>query len=102
MCHTGILHRVAQLDSIFNVVIRRSFKLLSPAIKSHSMLVLKVFSHASNLVYSSTGCNEVYGFRHQKIYSEQDDLYANFIRDVKLAPELNRHLLEDVLFICTS
>ena len=27
---------------------------------------------------------------------------ANFIRDVKLAPELNRHLLEDVLFICKT
>ena len=43
MCHTGILHHVAQLDSIYNIVIRRSSKLLSSALQSNSLLIREVF-----------------------------------------------------------
>lgn len=101
MCHTGILHRVAQLDSIYNIVIRRSSKLLSSALQSHSSLVREVFSQSSRFVNFSLGYNTVYGSRHMKIYKDQDNLCANFIRDVRLAPELNASLNEDVLFVCT-
>ena len=61
MCHTGILHRVAQLDSIYNIVIQSSSKLLSSALRSHSSLVCEVFSQSSRFVNSSLGYNTVYG-----------------------------------------
>ena len=96
MCHTGILHCTAHLNSIYNVV-RRSSKLLSAALKSQSSLVRDVFAQSSNLGY-----NLIYGSRHKKIYSDQDVLCANFIRDVRLAPDENSRLSEDIIYVCTA
>ena len=42
MCHTGILHCTARLNSVYNIVVQRSSKLLSAALKSHSSLVRDV------------------------------------------------------------
>ena len=98
MCHTGILHCTAHLNSIYNIVIRRSSKLLSAALKSQSSLVRDV----STLTYTSQGYNLIYGSRHKKIYSDQDVLCANFIRDVRLAPDENSHLSEDIIYVCTA
>ena len=72
MYHTGILHCTAHLNSIYNIVVRRSSKLLSAALKSQSSLVRDVFAQSSNLGY-----NLIYGSRHKKIYSDQDVLCAN-------------------------
>ena len=50
------------------------------------------------LSYTSQGYNLIYGSHHRKlkIYSDQDVLCANFIRDVRLAPDENSHLSEDI------
>ena len=49
MCHTGILHCTAQLNSLYNIVVRRSSKLLSAALNSQSSLVHDVFVQSSTL-----------------------------------------------------
>ena len=54
-CHTGILHCTAQLNSLYNIVVRRSSKLLSAALKSQSSLVHDVFVQSSTLTYTSLG-----------------------------------------------
>ena len=64
MCHTEIFHCVAQLDSIYKIVIWRSSKLLSSAIHD-------VFSQSSRCVNTRIGYNTVYGSRHLKIYKNQ-------------------------------
>ena len=99
MCHTGKLHKVAH---IYNVVIRRSSKLLSSALQSNSLLIREVFHQSSKCVNTSLGYNAVFGYRHEKIYRDQDVLCANFIRDARLAPELNSALNDEIVFICTT
>ena len=53
MCHTGILHCTAQLNSVYNniIVVQRSSKLLPAALISHSSLVRDIFVHSSTLTY---------------------------------------------------
>ena len=43
-CHTGILHQVAGLHSIFNVVVSRSSKLLLSSLKSKSPVFIDIHS----------------------------------------------------------
>ena len=102
MCYTGILHCVAKVDSLFNIVLRRASKLSIIAMNSTSQVVCEVFSQSSALISSSLGYNAIYGYRHRKIYSLQDSLCVDFIRDVRVAPDLNLHLLDDIYLICTA
>ena len=69
---------------------------------STSQVVRDVFSQSSALIYSNLGYNAIYGHRHKKVYSLQDSLCVDFIRDVRVAPDLNSHLLNDIYFICTA
>ena len=106
MCHTGILHCVAKVDSLYNNVLRSASKLSMIAMNSTSQIVRDVFSQSSTLIYSSLGYNAIYGHRH-KVYSLQDNLCVDFIRDVRVAPDLNSHLLKLMtlvllIFICTA
>ena len=98
MCHTGILHQVTRLDSIFNVVFRRCSNLVLSALKCESQLVREVFAASSHLVYTALGYNSTFKSRHQKLYTEQDCLCASFIHDVRLAPDVNYHLLDEVFY----
>ena len=101
MCHTGILHQVAHLDSIFNIVFRRCSNLVLSALKCESQLVREVFAASSQLVYTTLGYNSAFKSCHQKLYTEQDCLCAAFIRDVRLAPDVNNHLLDEIFYVCT-
>ena len=73
------------------------------ALKYHgqSQLVREVFAALSQLVYTTLGYNSTFKSRHQKLYTEQDRLCAAFIRDVRLAPDINNHLLNEVFYVCT-
>ena len=99
-CHTGILHQVAGMHSIYNMVVTRSSKLLISALKSKSPVLLDVFTQSSTLAFTSLGYNKLYGHHHLKYYSDQESLCAGFICDVKFDPVLNNQLLDDVLFMC--
>ena len=59
------------------------------------------YSQSLNLVFISVGYNNHCGHRHIKCYSEGDLMCADFVRDVRLAPELNSHLEEDINYMCT-
>ena len=100
-CYTGILHSAAQLESSYNIVIVivicRSAKLASSALMSNSPLLIDVFSASQNLSFTSPGYNALFGCCHRKVYSDRGKHCAAFIRDVKLAPELNSHLLGEVV-----
>ena len=63
-CHTAILHLVACMHSLYNTVITRSHTLISVAVVSGSAVVADVFSESRNLVYTTTGYNNLYGHIH--------------------------------------
>ena len=65
---------------------------LAPIIQSQ--LVREVFAASSQLVYTTVGYNSTFKSCHLKLYTEQDHLCAAFIRDVRLAPDINNHLLK--------
>ena len=79
MCHTGILHCVAKVDSLFNIVLHRASKLSIIAMNYTSQVVREVFSQSSALISSSLGYNAIYGYRNRKIYSLHDSLCADFM-----------------------
>ena len=70
MCHTGI--QVVPLDSIYNIVICRSSKLVLSALKSQSQLLRDTFAASSHLTYTSSGYNSIYNSHHNKVYTELD------------------------------
>ena len=59
-CHTAILHRVAGVSSIYNMIITRCKKLVASARRVGSQLLRDVSSEASTLVYSNVGYNSYY------------------------------------------
>ena len=95
-CHTGILHSTAKLQSIYNVVVFRSAKLLASASGSTSYLISDLFSESACCAYSFVGYNTKYGYKHLKTY-----LCGSFIRDACSAPELNCHLDDDICYMST-
>ena len=95
------LHQGAQLDSIYNVILQRSSKLMLSAMKSQLQLVHDMFAASPYLVYTSAGYNSVCNSHHRKVYTEQDYLCAKFIHDVRLTPDQNNHLFGEVYHICT-
>ena len=99
--HTGLLHSTAKLQSIYNVVIFRSAKLLASASGSSSSLISDLFSESARCAYTFIGYNSIYGYKHLKTYSQCDGLCGSFIRDARNAPELNRHLEDDIYYIST-
>ena len=82
--HSAIVHCVAHVDSISSFVLSRFLSLLSTALSSPSLLVQSVFSVSSQVVYSFTGYNNIYGSRHSSDYSSQDFSIAHFIRQIRL------------------
>jgi len=59
-CHTGILHRVAKINSIYNQVSHRLLNFLARAIKSDSPLIKTVHQWASNHTFTAPGFNNLY------------------------------------------
>ena len=62
--HRGLTHRIASMQSIYNLVSPRSAKLLQAA---SSVSVQRVFSVAACLPWSFLGYNCCCGFRHVKV-----------------------------------
>ena len=82
------------LQSLFNVVIERSQRVVSQALKSSSLLLVDVFGESQSLAYTSFGYNTMYGYRHWKRYKEADCLC---MRDARLCPSENRYLEQEIL-----
>ena len=100
-CHTSLLHLTAAVNSAFNTVYNRSLRLVSSAINSDSIILHDVFYQSSKLAYCFTGYNCVFGWKHLKLYTEQDSICASFMRDVLAYPTLNSiSLRDDIYFAC--
>ena len=89
--HTGLLHSTAKLQSIYNIVIFRSAKLLASASGSSSSLI-------SDLLVTTLymGINIL-----KPTLSATDCVASSFIRGARNAPELNCHLEDDIYYIST-
>ena len=94
--HTGIVHCVAQLPTISNILYKRSLSLFSRAMPS-SHLVQSIFVRAMKMIYTSTGYNLTHGHEHMRFYSYTEQYAATVIRQF-------RHLFglsspcEDIIF----
>ena len=94
--HTGIVHLVAKLDSLFNVTFRRSNSLLRAASECPSVLVQTVFRDASSACFSFCGYNSMFGHRHLKGYDSQYETCAAVIRAFRCLP-YNNHDNEEMI-----
>ena len=72
VCAILILHCTAQLHSLFGllIVVQRSSKPLSAALKPQSSLIRDVFVQSSTLTYTSIGYDSIFGSHHKKIYTD--------------------------------
>ena len=91
--HTGIVHSVAGLQSIYNIVLNRSRKLIASATKSKCT---ELFSECAVTAFTSFGYNHLYGCKPHKLYTEDVRLCADFIRDARMNPAMNKHLDSDI------
>ena len=95
-CHTRILHLVAGLDSIFNVVAKRSKYLLYAASNCPSSLTRSIFRDSSSLCYTFAGYNFLFAHRHSKHYDPQYSTCATIIRAFRSSPNTESNI-EDMI-----
>ena len=101
--HTGIVQSVAGLQSIYNTVLYHSRKLIASAKTSKCSLISDIFSEESaatafsplDIIFS------VVIKINRKLYSDDDLLCANFVRDARMNPAMNRHLNSHIYDIST-
>ena len=77
------MHCVAQIDTISDIVFSRFLSLLSSSLTSSSSLVQSVFSVSSQLMYSFSGYNNIFGSKHLIDYSSTDFCIADIVRKVR-------------------
>ena len=81
--HSSIVHCVAQIDTISAIIHSRFLSLLSSSLTSSSSLVQSVFSVSSQLMYSFSGYNNIFGSKHLIDYSSTDLCIADIVRKVR-------------------
>ena len=79
-CHTGILHQIAGVSSIYNRISKTFSSFLSKAISLDCPLISKCFNSTSMLVCTACGYKSIY-IKH---YSEDELVCADFVRDIRL------------------
>ena len=83
-------------EHIYNTVLYRSRKLIASAKTSKCSLISDIFSESAATVFTSFGYNLLCGNKYRKLYSDDDLLCANFVRDARMNPAMNRHLNSDI------
>ena len=96
--HTGIVHSVANLYSLFNVVFLRSQRLMLSAMSCSSLLARQIFSDSCSLCYSFTGYNSMCGHHHLKRYDVQDKICAGVIRALRCSSLCLDSGFEDMIY----
>ena len=81
--HSSIVHCVAQIDTISAIVFSHFLSFLSSSVTSSSSLVQSVFSVSSQLMYSFSGYNNIFGSKHLDDYSSTDLYIADMVRKVR-------------------
>ena len=72
--------------------------LLASARRSKCVLISDLFSECAQSAYTALGYN-LFGGKHLKCYTVDDELCAAFIRDARSDPHLNKHLDDDIVFL---
>ena len=79
--HTAIVHCVARIFPICNLIFHRFNKLYSHAISHSSAIVKSTFLRSSSLIYTFFGHNYMSGHQYLKFYNSYDIYCANIIRN---------------------
>ena len=98
-CHTGILHHVANINSIYHQVSHRFSNFLTCALKSDCPLIQTAYQWASNCTFTAPSFNNLYK-KNLKVYTVDDHICARFIRDIRLGRLTfhSAHILNTVLY----
>ena len=99
--HTRIVHCTARLFSIFNLISARSSSLLFSALSCSSFPVAFIFRTYSDLAYTTTGFNRLFGNNFKKIYYPEDRYCTDVIRNICLS-EVNNSDLEHIVNAVSS
>ena len=100
--HSAICHCLGQVSAIRNVVLKRFSSFCKSALSSSSPLTVSVFSDSCFLPYTFTGYNNMYGYQHVKLYSDQDVSSAMYICYIHLHFGFNSPFESDVSDLSTS
>ena len=65
--HTAIVHCVAQVDTISNLLYKRFQSFLSRSLSSSSPLINTIFNESSYCIYSFTGYNAFFRHKHIRV-----------------------------------
>ena len=99
--HTRIVHCTARLFSIFNLISARSSSLLFSALSCSSFPVAFIFRICSDLGYTTTGFNRLFGHNFKKSYYPENHYCADIIRNIRLN-EVNNSDLEHIVNVVSS
>ena len=82
--HSSIVHIVAQVNTVKNLLYYRFLTFLKNTLSSPSPLVRSVFHDTCHLAYFFNGYNSRYGHTHLKFYNDTLYNYADTIRYVRI------------------
>ena len=82
-CHTGILHCVAGIESVYNQIIHRSRRFIERATKSESPLLRTVFQWSVEHMYTVHGFNLAHNTSYARLYTDTDKQCGDYIRDIR-------------------
>ena len=83
-CHTGVVHSVGLISSIYNIVFSRFCRLRSSALSHPSPLVRSIFAISSQTCNSNfIGYNCLFGSTHCKSYTSEDIALGQLIREIR-------------------
>ena len=99
--HTRIVHCTARLFSIFNLISACSSSLLFSALSSSSFPVAFIFRTCSDLAYTTTGFNCLFGYKFKKNYYPEDCYCADIIKNICMT-EVNNSDLEHIVNVVSS
>ena len=102
--HTGIVHSVANLISLFNAICHRSHRLLLSALNCPSLLVKLVFAEFS--FHRFCDFNFLFGDHHIKDYSAQHISISSLIHCIRSHRNSNLQAPKDeeelILYLCCN
>ena len=81
--HTAVIHSVAELKSVFNLLYCRFLKLVSIAFNHNSLLVQSVFRFSIQSCF--IGYNFLHGSCHDKQYSDFEVGCSKVVRELRTA-----------------
>ena len=78
--HTAIVHCVAQVDTISNLLYKRFQSFLSRSLSSSSPLINTIFNESSYCIYSFTA---LFGHKYIRVFNNEDFCIASTIRLIR-------------------